>query len=196
MPKPAKAKPARKAVPVFFVEATGEGVVWNTYSCGCGRRAKVRVGRFAEADRPEGHWGTVIPCPDCGGIARMSSQAWDTIWRHSGGAEINPDGGNLPAGACYAMAPDRMWRAGPDGRELVVVLPDGVHWHIDSRASNCKLPDHEAHYCWARTGRPEDGTLDVRKGDPRDAGGGSIRTGRYHGHLRNGQLVPCGDSQT
>lgn len=188
-------KPVRPGVAVFYVEETGDGVVWNGYRCGCGRYARVRVGRFAKAARPEGDWGTIIPCPACGQVSTMWSQGWNPIYRRPGGQELNPDGRKLPAGACYAMDPEYA-RVGPDGRALAVVLPDGVHWHIDSRASNCKLPDDETHYCWARTGRPEDGTLDVRKGDPRDAGGGSIKTNRYHGHLRDAHLRPCGDSQT
>jgi hypothetical protein len=80
-----------------------------------------------------------------------------------------------------------------DGRVLIVRLPDGHDWEIDSRANNCTLPLDDAHWCWNRSGRPEDRTLDVRKGKPGQttcgAGGGSIQTGRWHGFLHGGKLV-------
>jgi len=63
---------------------------------------------------------------------------------------------------------------------------------IDSRASNCTMPDDNAHRCWVRHGRPEDGTLHVDKnGLTCAAGGGSILAGNYHGFLHHGHLVEC-----
>jgi hypothetical protein len=83
-------------------------------------------------------------------------------------------------------------RRGKDGRVLVVRLPDGHDWVIDSRANNCTLPLDDKHWCWVREGRPEDGTLHVGKsGRTCSAGAGSIATGRYHGFLRHGRLVSC-----
>jgi hypothetical protein len=77
-----------------------------------------------------------------------------------------------------------------DGRVLCCILPDGHSWTIDSRANNCTLPKDDKHWCWVRTGRPEDGTLDVGKdGLTCSAGAGSIQTGRWHGFLRRGRLV-------
>jgi hypothetical protein len=82
-----------------------------------------------------------------------------------------------------------------DGRVLVCRLPDGHDWVIDSRCNNCPLPLDDEHWCWNRSGRPEDGTLDVRKGKPGQttcsAGAGSIRTGRWHGFLHSGALKTC-----
>lgn len=82
-----------------------------------------------------------------------------------------------------------------DGRVLVCKLPDGHDWVIDSRCNNCTHPLDDAHWCWNRSGKPEDGTLDVRKGKPGqtacNAGGGSIQTGRWHGFLHGGKLVQC-----
>lgn len=77
---------------------------------------------------------------------------------------------------------------GPDGRCLVVRLPDGVDWIIDSRASNCDRRDVR-HNCWKRTGTPPN--VNVTKGGPCTKGAGSILTEKYHGHLRNGWLVQC-----
>lgn len=78
---------------------------------------------------------------------------------------------------------------GPDGRSLVVRLPDGHDWMIDSRARNCTKRDDAAHFCWVRHGRPEDGTLHVDKnGNTCAAAGGSIDTGKWHGFLHNGIL--------
>lgn len=86
-------------------------------------------------------------------------------------------------------------RPGVDGRVLICRLPDGHDWVIDSRANNCTLPLDDDHWCWNRSGRPEDGTLDVRKGKPGQttcsAGGGSIATPGYHGFLHDGRLRRC-----
>jgi hypothetical protein len=83
-------------------------------------------------------------------------------------------------------------RRGPDGRVLIVRLPDRHDWVIDSRANNCTMPLDDKHWCWVRTGKPEDGTLDVGKsGRTCAAGAGSIATGSYHGFLRHGRLQRC-----
>jgi hypothetical protein len=84
---------------------------------------------------------------------------------------------------------DSIW-AGPDGRCLVARCPDGHDWMIDSRASNCTMPDDTVHKCWVRHGRPEDGTLHVDKdGVTCAAGAGSIDTGTWHGFLHNGHFT-------
>lgn len=62
---------------------------------------------------------------------------------------------------------------GPDGRTLVVILPDGDPWIVDGPAKGGGRP-------WQRTGEPPLVTVTP-----------SIQTPRYHGHLRNGQLVEC-----
>lgn len=79
-----------------------------------------------------------------------------------------------------------------DGRVLICRLPDRTDWVIDSRANNCTLPLDDKHWCWVRTGRPEDGTLHISKGGRTcSAGAGSIATPGYHGFLRHGRLVSC-----
>ena len=79
-----------------------------------------------------------------------------------------------------------------DGRHLYARVPNGEHWDIDSRASNCTMREDRTHRCWVRTGRPEDGTIDVGKGGITcSAGAGSIQTARWHGFLRNGIWVQC-----
>lgn len=117
---------------------------------------------------------------------------------------VRPDTGatftlnDVPVGACW----DAHWYAkhgegkqgsgyntGPDGRCLVVRLPDGHDWMIDSRCSNCTRKDDNDHFCWVRNGRPEDGTLHVDKnGNTCSAGAGSILTDKWHGFLHNGFL--------
>lgn len=84
------------------------------------------------------------------------------------------------------------WMVGPDGRSLVVRMPDGSDWMIDSRARNCTLRDDDIHFCWVRHGKPEDGTLHVDKsGHTCAAGAGSIDTGKWHGFLHGGELRSC-----
>ncbi len=121
---------------------------------------------------------------------------------------------NAPIGAIWNadwMASDPE-DCGPDGLCLIVRLPNGNDWTIDSRASNCDSPcvtcgipykDHEKygecghryedakpHKCWVRHGDPKAGTLHVDKnGVTCGAGAGSIQSGDYHGFLHNGHLT-------
>lgn len=82
---------------------------------------------------------------------------------------------------------DYAWCAGPDGRSMMVVLPNGNHWLIDGPANNCTRPN-EPHKCWIRHGEPPKLTVD-KNGDTCSAGAGSIQSGNYHGFLQNGVLT-------
>ncbi len=79
-----------------------------------------------------------------------------------------------------------------DGRHLICILPDAtLHpWNIDSRASNCALPDEKTHRCWIRHGDPRvPGSIHVDKsGHTCTAGGGSIAIQGWHGFLHHGEL--------
>lgn len=76
------------------------------------------------------------------------------------------------------------------GKHLVVVTPSGRSWDIDSRASNCTLPEDRMHRCWIRHGVPPNISVD-KVGRTCSAGAGSIVSGAYHGYLRNGEFVGC-----
>jgi hypothetical protein len=109
--------------------------------------------------------------------------------------------------------PNGFW-TGPDGRSLMVRLPDGRDWHVDSRANNCDSPcvncqqpyhthnkpespckkyeDARPHKCWVRHGDVAAGTVHVDKnGVTCGAGGGSIMTPNFHGFLHNGHITNC-----
>jgi len=73
------------------------------------------------------------------------------------------------------------------GRILAVMTPGGT-WIIDSRASNCALPHDNIHHCWVRHGIPPLITVD-KAGVTCAAGAGSIHAGKWHGYLREGELV-------
>ena len=97
-----------------------------------------------------------------------------------------------------AAEPGAMWNAWwmpwaadqKDGRYLMCRLPDGHDWAIDSRASNCTMPDDNEHRCWVRSGDPVKGQVNVNKdGNTCAAGAGSIQSPKWHGFLRNGVLV-------
>lgn len=95
-----------------------------------------------------------------------------------------------PAGAMWFapwLSNCKEWK-GPDGRTLVVRCPDGHDWIVDSRASNCTLPNDSEHKCWVRHGEPPNVTVD-KNGLTCSAGAGSIQTPKWHGFLRNGELV-------
>lgn len=82
------------------------------------------------------------------------------------------------------------FHVGEDGYCLTVRLPNGHHWTIDSRASNCTLREDNVHRCWVRHGKAPDITVD-KNGHTCGAGAGSILAGDYHGFLRGGYLEAC-----
>lgn len=86
-----------------------------------------------------------------------------------------------------------------DGRHLIVQLPgratDGSvgmshRWDVDSRCSNCTLPDDRMHRCWIRTGEPPRVSAG-KAGYTCSAGAGSIRIEWWHGFLVDGVLKEC-----
>lgn len=146
------------------------------------------------SDKPDGlvaradpRWPKACEC----GRAFTDSDEWqifvDTIYRRvDTGEEMS----------IRAAPPGAMWDCwwypaswkGADGRALCVVCPGGHEWMIDSRASNCTLPNDSVHKCWCRHGDPPDITVD-KNGVTCAAGAGSIQTKNWHGFLRNGYLV-------
>lgn len=110
----------------------------------------------------------------------------------------------VQAGAMWDAEWAPEWMRGPDGIALMVKLPNGHDWAVDSEASNCtrtqwrEVPDDpkarrwqgREHYCWTRHGDPRTGSVHVDKsGAPTcKAGAGSILSGSYHGFLRHGHL--------
>jgi hypothetical protein len=96
---------------------------------------------------------------------------------------------DAPPGAIVDWAelhPERA-KITPDGRFLVIKLPDEGLWYVDGRASNCGWPEDNEHTCWARSGEPPD--LTVVSGPCPSGGSGSIQTPTYHGHLNNGEFT-------
>lgn len=96
--------------------------------------------------------------------------------------------------------PGAMWDAewygdharGSDGIHLMVRLPNRSDWCVDSRCSNCTMPDDKTHACWVRHGNPKTDPVTVDKnGHTCQAGAGSIIAGGWHGFLREGYLVGC-----
>lgn len=175
-------------VKVFFCEPIGEAAVTEGYRCdGCGARSSLDVGRFPTDARPPFPDGKVIACGACGGKAVASSQGWSEFYRRTDTGEEVGGGSKMPVGAVWEYG----YRKGPDGRSLSVVTPGGS-WCLDGRASNCTMPQDDAHYCWIRHGKPEDGSLHVDKdGLTCGAGAGSIMVGGYHGFLHHGHLEDC-----
>jgi hypothetical protein len=101
---------------------------------------------------------------------------------------------DAPAGAMwYAPWVAHFFRPQLPGGPLVVKLPDGTDWQVDSMANNCTMKDdwkQERHHCWVIEGTPP--LVSVGKsGSTCGAGAGSIATSRYHGFLRNGMLESC-----
>lgn len=181
-------------IKVFFVEPTGKLFYHQSFECkACNHITRLEIGEVDGPDLPKVDWdATRHPCEKCGVSLRLWSAGGANCYRRADTGEELGGRQKLPPGACYELkdyTPD--W-CGADGRALAIVCPDGHHWHIDSRASNCTKPDDKVHRCWVRHGKPEDGTLHVDKnGNTCSAGAGSIMTGRWHGFLRNGFLVDC-----
>lgn len=198
-------------VKTFFIEAIGRDRVWlrryeggSTCPVGGYHQAMTLIGDEPESTRATGddhphddpRWPDA--CEKCGNPFSDGDE-WQRFRR---AIYRRPDTGDemvlsdAPVGAIW----DARWfldhykegfYVGPDGRCLVVRTPGG-EWMIDSRASNCTMPDDNAHKCWVRHGKPEDGTLHVDKnGVTCAAGAGSILCGDYHGFLHHGELTSC-----
>lgn len=84
----------------------------------------------------------------------------------------------LPVGAMY----DCHWYGkdmrGPDGKALVVILPDRTPWCIDGYAH--PKGQEPIPHAWTRTGTP-----------PNVSASPSILTPGYHGWLKDGVLTDC-----
>jgi hypothetical protein len=125
-------------------------------------------------------------------------QDWqELLYRRTDTGEVRVLHQGAPAPEAPSAEPGATWDAwwmpysrGDDGLCLVVRCPDGHDWMVDSRASNCTLPDDNDHHCWVRHGDPRDCRVTVDKnGRTCAAGAGSIQTPQWHGFLRDGQLV-------
>lgn len=141
-------------------------------SCGCGYQ-------FTDDD-PWQDWQELL-------YRRADSGQLVTLRSRDEGAGAPP---GAPPGATWDAwwLPDA-WR-GPDGIAYTVRCPNGHDWHVDSRASNCTLPDDKIHRCWVRHGDPRECHVTVDKqGRTCAAGAGSIQAGDYHGFLRDGVLT-------
>jgi len=79
---------------------------------------------------------------------------------------------DMPPGAMYDADEYHAFTewCGPDGRSIVVVLPDGTSWQVDA-------PPAKGDTGWTRTGEPP--LLTVRP---------SVQTPTYHGYLIEGVL--------
>lgn len=115
------------------------------------------------------------------------------LWQRTDSGEVMTLEESPPGAMWYADWYGESFPHGPDGRVLIVKCPDGWEWNVDSRASNCTLPQDNAHRCWVRHGTPPNINVD-KNGNTCQAGAGSILTGRaqpWHGFLRNGFLEGC-----
>jgi len=90
---------------------------------------------------------------------------------------------DAPVGAIYRATWLEDWKefTGIDGKSYICITPGG-EWNIDSRASNCTLPNDNEHKCWCRHGEAPNFTVD-KIGNTCSAGAGSIAIGNYHGFL-------------
>lgn len=146
-----------------------------------------RTGLDELVDRADPRWPRACAC----GYVFTDDDAWqvrveNVYTRSDGGPETTLH--DAPAGAIW----DAWWWPDDDkvdGKFLVVRLPNGRDWAIDSVASNCTRPG-EKHQCWVRHGDAPRLTVD-KDGDTCAAGAGSILAGDYHGFLRDGVLVSC-----
>lgn len=144
----------------------------------------------------------------------MNKQSYDTSWWEYTG-QYGPWRGNiqspilrnlqtgelketreLPVGALWELNGKLLaqdyYQKGADGLSIGCRLPEGVTWHIDSRASNCTKPADAEHRCWCRHGTVGQPITVDKAGKTCSAGGGSINVdGVWHGFLTKGRLVSC-----
>lgn len=103
----------------------------------------------------------------------------------------NTPSGKLEPGCLFwaDWYPENMFWDNDKEPHLMAVLPNGHYWDIDSRASNCTMPNDRLHRCWCRHGEVPNITVD-KNGLTCSAGAGSIQSGDYHGFLINGEFRP------
>jgi len=135
-----------------------------------------------------------VKCDACDYMFQWDNDTYILDIRH---VWVRNDSREFCCDSIHSAPPGAMWFAdwmedmlnycGPDGKCLCVMTPGGI-WHIDSRASNCGLPEDNIHKCWVRHGDAPDITVD-KAGNTCNAGAGSISLPGYHGFLRAGKLV-------
>ncbi len=91
------------------------------------------------------------------GYRFVDSDSWqvrdERLYRRADNGELVTRDDKIPG-----MMYDATWHhgiegwCGPDGKALHVVLPNGQTWAIDSRCSNCTMPDDNVHKCWCAPG--------------------------------------------
>lgn len=113
---------------------------------------------------------------------------WCRLYERSDTKELTTTH-NAPVGAMWYA--DWLPFKGEDGKSLMVKLPGGYEWCIDSVANNCTKPNDNKHKCWPRRGTPPLVTVNKSFGQTCSAGGGSIIVPGFHGFLRNGRLEEC-----
>jgi hypothetical protein len=148
---------------------------------------------------PEGEQDWPTTCARCGiDIPDPIHQHWSQrIWRRTdtGEERFNHSNPDVATADIPIAEPGACWNAhwmpsAVDGVYLMVRCPDGHDWAVDSRASNCGLPDDDEHRCWVRHGDPRECRVTVDKnGLTCPSGAGSIQTPNWHGFLRDGLLV-------
>ena len=136
-----------------------------------------------DPDKADPRWPAACAC----GYVFQDEDMWqvnrDRLYRDPRDGSVHPSH-KLPPGAMRLIDWDS-WK-GPDGRTLIVTLPDSTDWRPDGIANNAKNPDGTYKLPgWTRTGTPPLVTCTP-----------SIKTSRYHGFLTNGVLRACGDSET
>lgn len=155
------------------------------------KRADWQLGGRPE-DYPDDRWPT--RCEACGqpippeGIRQiLRRRLYNT-------ASGDPEPGDMYWAPWYHEEDKRHlcpWDNCNDSRgHLIVVLPNGHEWDIDSRASNCTMKEDRTHRCWVRHGEPPAVHVD-KAGHTCQAGAGSIGVPGYHGYLHNGELTGC-----
>jgi len=148
------------------------------------------VGATKAVPQDDPRWPTV--CSKCGEPLPADAEHHLIIDRLYSGS---PDGRLLTIGEFKPGATwDAFWMPehmkGPDGISMMCILPNGLPWLVDGKASNCTRPKDKKHRCWVREGDPRKANVTAgKKGDTCSAGAGSIQAGNYHGFLRNGILT-------
>ncbi len=133
-------------------------------------------------------WPTQCECGYVFATDDTSQVFIERVWRRADTRELTTLKAVSDGAMWYAWWYPEGW-AGPDGKTLIVKVPNNHDWNVDGACNNCTRPN-EKHYCWIRHGVPPNITVD--KGQPGEsckAGAGSIMTKDWHGFLRNGFLV-------
>lgn len=165
--------------------------IWRTDEAWGDKRVLANGSRLDDADpiHDDPRWPTACACGQYAFTTDDRQVFCELIYRRADTGEEMTLRDAPPGAMWYADWLDQFHRPQLE-HNLVVKLPDGTDWQVDSQATNCTMKDdwkQERHHCWVLQGEPPNVTAG-KDGPTCGAGAGSIQSHAYHGFLTDGWI--------